>query len=233
MMVRYSSINHAKRCPFCALTSEHSNFFTNKYFPEQKNGFLILRETEYFLVVVDIAPIKEGHCLVVSKSHVLSVAELNLVELRELKSVLIWLGQLQEDIFGVSPIFFEHGSRGSGKCGGACIDHAHVHILPINNKLFSTINSNYPLVKMETIDELTKLDTSSGYIYYQEYRQPPHYALVDSIEKQYFRNIASSSINMMIWRWDEMLEDCKDLCLANILKTKLMVYDKFNSTVIF
>lgn len=88
--------------------------------------FVVLHEQRETMVVAALAPIRPGHVLVVSKHHYHSFANASSAVGRSLPQAL----EAIRTAFGTSRLrIAEHGS-GSGGVGGACISHAHVHVLP-------------------------------------------------------------------------------------------------------
>jgi diadenosine tetraphosphate (Ap4A) HIT family hydrolase len=88
-----------------------------------------LRETRSFAMVVDISPLTEGHLLVVPKSHYLNFATAMLDHREEAAQLLDSARAWVRETYGAVTLF-EHGST-ADETGGACIAHAHVHVLPV------------------------------------------------------------------------------------------------------
>lgn len=89
--------------------------------PEQ-----ILLETPSFKLVFDIDPIQTGHLLVISKAHVMSIAELDqlaLHELIELEAKLVGLLEAHLPISGVTLASNDRDLLDSGT-------HFHRHLIP-------------------------------------------------------------------------------------------------------
>lgn len=96
----------------------------------------ICYETKNFIVVPSVSPLKIGHLLFFQKEHVTSLMKLNEVKINELKeSILKYKNLFKDDLY-----FFEHGVGNITQmaCG---INHAHLHILPIDKGISENISN--------------------------------------------------------------------------------------------
>lgn len=97
-------------CIFCDLIT-----------PEQ-----ILLESDFFKLVFDIDPIQTGHLLLISKRHVLSMADLSLPERHELVDLEARLIALLEAHLPVDGVTLASNDKGLMDEG----THFHVHLIP-------------------------------------------------------------------------------------------------------
>jgi diadenosine tetraphosphate (Ap4A) HIT family hydrolase len=88
----------------------------------------IVDESESFFVIPSVAPLVEGHLLIVPKRHITSLAQLPLAEKDELTTLTTNVCDRVRDLWSAS-VFFEHGI-GRGKAGGCGVQHAHMHVVP-------------------------------------------------------------------------------------------------------
>lgn len=83
-----------------------------------------------FLLIPDVAPLAEGHVLLVTRDHYASAGEFRP---RMWERALRWrdrVAGLYRAAYGSAElVLFEHGPA-TPQGGGACIDHAHWHLLP-------------------------------------------------------------------------------------------------------
>lgn len=97
-------------CIFCDLIT-----------PEQ-----ILLESDQFKLVFDIDPIQTGHLLLISKRHVLSMADLSLSERHELVDLEARLIALLESHLPIDGVTLASNDKGLMDEG----THFHVHLIP-------------------------------------------------------------------------------------------------------
>ncbi|MEU7859073.1 HIT family protein [Nonomuraea sp. NPDC049141] len=115
-------------CPFCVLIAEGRSPVWNHLF-HAENGDEVIFQTESFLVVLDTAPLAEGHLLIITDRHMPSLAGLSKTERDELHAVKRDAESKLREVYG--PItYFEHGAESFTRHAGACIDHAHLHLVP-------------------------------------------------------------------------------------------------------
>ena len=90
----------------------------------------VLLQSRNFVLIPDISPLVPGHTLIVSKHHVSCYAALEAELAEEFEAfkdqvVAHYESRLRR------PALFEHGSLASVVRSGACVQHAHVHVLPL------------------------------------------------------------------------------------------------------
>lgn len=115
-------------------------------------------------VLPDMAPVTEGHLLLTTNRHVFSYSYLTAEERAIAWKTLEALHALLEPIYG--PVaFFEHGSTSGTRRRGACIDHAHIHIIPTHDKQFEECISGYMGGPPEELRGLSGLAAYAGEAY--------------------------------------------------------------------
>lgn len=121
---------HEDICTFCCEVAggAYSNLFFDLSIGETRDDY-ILYETEHFVVIPCIGALTDWYVLIVSRRHVLSVGWLVDEERRDLRRVLARVRQELRTVSGRDTIVFEHGSYDFRDKGGACYDHAHVHVV--------------------------------------------------------------------------------------------------------
>lgn len=90
----------------------------------------ILHEELDFSVMLDVAPISEGHLLLLTNDHVPSFASLPSGAIARADALLRYAVDILEKVYNGPVLAFEHGSDGLGGKAGGCIDHAHIHVMP-------------------------------------------------------------------------------------------------------
>ena len=115
-------------CTFCNEVAGRDNLFYDLGVAADRAGYVLL-ETENFLVVPCLGALTDWYVLVVPRRHVLSAGWLDPAERAELR---VLLGDVTGRLAGVSGqdvVLFEHGSFSFRDKGGACHDHAHIHVV--------------------------------------------------------------------------------------------------------
>lgn len=117
-------------CTFCyeVRGDETPNLFYDLGLAHTRDDY-ILQESEHFVVLPCIGALTEWYVLIVSKRHILSAAWLNDAERADLRSLIPEVSRNIGEHSGLDCILFEHGSYDFRDKGGACYDHAHIHLI--------------------------------------------------------------------------------------------------------
>jgi diadenosine tetraphosphate (Ap4A) HIT family hydrolase len=96
-------------CPFCTLRARPH----------------IMREYADFYVMADVAPLVEGHTLIIARPHLrcLGVMPRELDE--QFLAIKGQVGRFLRRTYGVEPVFWEHGIFGQS------VPHLHLHCIPL------------------------------------------------------------------------------------------------------
>ena len=92
----------------------------------------LLGQTENLAVIADLFPLTSGNILILSRLHHLNFAQVVEAYPSEIKALLNLLLPQYVQTFGRIAML-EHGSA-EKMVDGACITHAHLHLLPISRR---------------------------------------------------------------------------------------------------
>lgn len=165
----------------------------------------ILLESDLFVLLPDISPLVRGHCLLVPKEHHSSFARLPPYHVNELRRFT------QDCIAFVSrhfsaPLLFEHGSGSLEPRSGACIHHAHMHLLPLTASVDQWIKRFGSVQELGGTAqyELSERFTLDDYLFYQD--QLGNSFLVAHLEErppcQFIRRRIAEHFNLTDWHWE-------------------------------
>lgn len=133
----------------------------------------ILFETDNFVVVPTLGAIVRGWLLIVSKDHYLCMGALPKSLWPELLGLKSYFSNLLTDIYG--PItMFEHGPHSEKLEIGCGIDHAHLHLVPLNFSLLSKATKSPELSgriwhKLQSIEQTAKFyNDRKSFIFIEE-----------------------------------------------------------------
>jgi ATP adenylyltransferase len=90
-----------------------------------------LLESQHFVVIPSLGALVEGWLLIVPKEHVLSVAKLSEARVEEMADVKHDVCEMVGRQYG-SVRVFEHGPATPCSQTGCGVDHAHVHVVPLD-----------------------------------------------------------------------------------------------------
>jgi ATP adenylyltransferase len=141
-------------CPFCVELKEKRD---DSDFHLRTGGVIpsrVLFEDRFFLIVPDIAPIVEGHILLITREHMPSMGFLDSAGIDRLEVLMATVSSIIEDAFKCRPIFFEHGSVDDFQRAGCCVDHAHIHAVPLGIDLCPALGKLFSEARINRMAEL-------------------------------------------------------------------------------
>lgn len=192
-------------CEFC----EEADSGVCGYFKPPKSRLIWVSEN--FLSVPSIGPLALGHLLIIPKNHVQSFAGLDATEFQEalafLKDVVTKLRARFGDL-----AMFEHGSFGASQ-SGACIEHAHIHVLPFAGSLRACLPEGYRRNQLTSWGELPSF-AKVPYLLATRNIEPPSVIVRPKVGSQYFRKcIAREQGRPDEWDWAVFpnMELCLDI----------------------
>ena len=164
---------------------------------------VILFESDSFYLKPALGHFVEGYCLVISKEHLRTMAELGVDESTELEQVLREVAFRLTTVYEDGLCSFEHGAVCPANRAGACIDHAHLHVLPTN----CDVTQRLVGVQSDRIADLRELrefgNRTQSYIYYE-----PHpgvrlvYTCDERVPSQFMRRLICEQLGTgRHWDW--------------------------------
>lgn len=132
----------------------------------------------------------------IPKKHYLCVGSLPKESLHELNVLLKSMASLLGAIYGYATVF-EHGPSKDGSSLGCGIDHAHLHVVPLEFSLRKTIEEKAPEALAEA-KPVTGIKDLSGlykagidYLYLQEPGRQPEVFSAAQVGRQFFRRMVA------------------------------------------
>jgi ATP adenylyltransferase len=177
----------ASGCRFCAQLREAD--------PEASAQWSPVRRGEHLLAVPSIGPLLPGWLLVLPTSHELSFADFgcDTTVMAELEEIAAWWAGL----FG--PLtWFEHGPVSVGSPVGCGVDHAHMHLVPLEGlDLLALARSAMPSLRFESIggaDEISRCrQAGAPYLYLRSESGQSWLASSRNIPSQFFRQLIAAA----------------------------------------
>lgn len=137
-----------------------------------------------------------GYSLLIPHRHVKSFAELSQDELTRAKEFIDATSKNITSAFSTQVLIGEHGSSGNLYCDLNCVDHAHLHFIPIKD-LSKTIieimrTAGTPQI-FENLEELTEFRNISYFMIYLPNKKFCVWTNTEKFIKQYIRFIAAKA----------------------------------------
>ncbi len=162
----------------------------------------VVYETENFVVIPSLGQIVEGYLLVMPKGHYLSIGEVPPENYLELEAVQKRVRKVLTENYG-APVFFEHGAVSPSKRGGCCVDHAHLHALPVQIELIEIVAKHFHFTKIDGFHPLkSSFNRGEPYLFVEENSGERFlFQIPDVIPSQYLRQIVARELGKPE-RWD-------------------------------
>ena len=163
----------------------------------------LMWESEDFVVAPTLGQLAFGHLLVIPKVHTTSMCQIQESRLAQAeraiseveRSVAFELGDF---------VSFEHGMQNGGS-GGCGIDHAHLHIVPIDRRIKTmprVANDWTQLSRVGWLEE-TRTRVDSDYLYLRGQDGTRYVTPVEEVPSQFMRIWLSSQTDNPLWDWRE------------------------------
>jgi diadenosine tetraphosphate (Ap4A) HIT family hydrolase len=192
-------------CLMCDIIAGESWVPFRSFFSKEEAPSELLYETKNFGVIADIGPIVEGHCLVIAKEHIPSFACISQEAFSELAQVKERITKILSSVY-THPIAFEHGAATFTKNAGCCIDHAHLHVIPTEQDILSTINKDFSFSQLESYLDTQVYARKQGYLFYENHQGQQYLAEVNNAPTQYFRRVLATLLkNPESWNWRDQI----------------------------
>lgn len=183
-------------CPFCMAYSGNRSKIGE---PEDT----LLVECEDFFAKPGLGHFLPGYTLICSKQHVASMSSLSPLQLDKLEIFRDVVSRRLQIMYGGATVAFEHGtSLGTGS--GACIDHAHLHILPLPFNIERQIVLQQPSRTVERLRDLALFASGSQSYFYNhnELDGGVVFTLTKPLYSQYARRMyCERASDPDVWDW--------------------------------
>jgi diadenosine tetraphosphate (Ap4A) HIT family hydrolase len=178
----------------------------------------VLYEADNFFVTPCLGQIGiQGYLLLCSKEHFSGVGGLPRKLHSELEEVLLHAKKVLGGVYQSEILVFEHGPRIGCYKGGGCLDHTHLHIIPINYQLIEpvalrflralAVKDFYKVERIEGFHKLTDLFEAqqASYLFVETNDEKRFTTEVNFVlPSQYLRQVIAQGVNREDkWNWKD------------------------------
>ena len=164
----------------------------------------VILDTTAFAAVPSLGPLTDGHLLLCPRAHLRSAAALPEAAHAEYEAVKAELIQRLTMTYDASVHIFEHGMAASGERTVCTVDHAHVHVVPLPERLDDLGLTGAEWLEFDGgLDTLAALTSGREYVMYAPPRGRPRVcvAIPGQFESQYMRRVIASALGSSGWDW--------------------------------
>jgi len=171
---------------------------------EQETGYSrLIRRTSVVDVLAGLGSVIPGYVLLMPRRHVRSIGELTIPEISHVFDAAWRMADQVARVFGGSVVLVEHGSSGHEHGpSGACIDHAHIHLFPLDAGINPSL---FEVPGARAVDDLAELSTLArlrkNYYYYTSNRTRGYLAVEPKLRSQQARRTWATAVGRP-YEWD-------------------------------
>jgi diadenosine tetraphosphate (Ap4A) HIT family hydrolase/SAM-dependent methyltransferase len=197
---------YSENCEFCdELNGGRKNAFRLLSRDRIKSRFIL--STKNFTVFPALGAFVPGYVLIIPKKHVYNLGQIPNEDFGEFEKIVNDISAKISNCFMQDTILFEHGAISTCERGGACIDHAHLHICPtvydVRDEIERRAHSKYFLGTFLELKKWQKI--SKPYLFYQGLDgQKTVYIFYEDIPSQYVRRLLTHKLNIPD-EWDYLI----------------------------
>jgi len=187
-------------------------------------GKNVLYKTRNFFVVPALGQMGiEGYVLVCSNEHHIGIGGMPDQLNPELEDIVEITRNKIKDNYGPNVVVFEHGPKMACKRSGACLDHAHLHVVPTSVDILQALSTDFKPEETNGFGRLKDLyDSDKPYLFLEtQSRERYLFEVTIQVPSQYLRQIIAEEIGTKKWDW----RTNKDL--KTFEKTMSNLKDKF------
>lgn len=194
----------------CSYCSEMHGDHVNSYFLSEISGAIGLKsrylfKSDSFIVFPSVGALTPGHLLIAPKQHITAMALLEDAQVAELNSIITELKDILYHIYNVNILAMEHGVLYESTSTGACVNHAHIHIMPSDVDLLSAIQTEKHEILISQIQRLVELN--DDYLLITNECKQYFYSKMGDCPAQYLRKVIFNSAGLEgSWNWRN---DCR------------------------
>jgi diadenosine tetraphosphate (Ap4A) HIT family hydrolase len=164
----------------------------------------VIDESENFYAKAALGHFVFGYTLIIPKEHFLSYAYVPEHLFPELEAFRDSVLDKLHNICQHPITTLEHGAINRCQRGGSCIDHAHLHLMPLSPDLYPLLSERFSFGELESMSEVRRFnDAQVSYLYYQREGLRSHAVqLSQDVPSQLLRQLACQALGEPeLWDW--------------------------------
>lgn len=221
---RENKTQYDHECLLCRVAHNDSDVPFTKLFDATQVESQVLLRGKNVLVIADVAPLVEGHCLIIPINHYASLAQCPPSTQDEIHTLIRRVSKVLFQVYNNGVIVFEHGQCVEKTNEGCGINHAHLHILPLPSSNLEIAREYYTFFKLDNLEDLTSYVGDQSYLLIQSPSTGTEVLLINEPPPQILRKLVSKKLPCKVdWNWHDQI------ILAKMAFTKDRVYKSINA----
>ncbi|TQK44047.1 HIT domain-containing protein [Streptomyces sp. SLBN-118] len=210
----------APQCLLCDVLNDAETTPFRGLFGREELQSEVLARADGFVVVADVAPLTRGHVLIVPDEHALSMADLSPAALAGLEMLRRHVTSVIREGFASEVVAFEHGLCDPNLSSACGIDHAHLHVVPLDQPVAPRFRESFACRDIGSLSELPQVNEArQEYLLLIDQEGAHHFAAAQVPTSQFFRKMIAEISGELLWKWnDKFLLGDREETRARILE---------------
>jgi diadenosine tetraphosphate (Ap4A) HIT family hydrolase len=192
------------QCSICAELRGTSTPLFKSFIPAAAASRVLQQNNEWALLPT-LGPLTPGHLMLVPREHYYSILACSEETLSTSRELLNACSLKLAASYGQEILFFEHGATAeSGRSCGACIDHAHLHIVPGPSSFLVAAMSEFePWVAADSLGDLQPYAAGHPYLLIGSLTTAKCwlYRCSRDVPSQFLRRVLGDELKNRSWDW--------------------------------
>lgn len=194
----------APQCLLCDVLHDAETTAFRGLFDREELVSDVLTRANGFVVVADVAPLTRGHVLIVPDEHALSMADLSPAALAELEMLHSRVVSVIRAGYASEVVSFEHGLCDPNLSSACGIDHAHLHVVPLDAPVVPFFRNSFECREIGSLSELPQANEArQEYLLLIDQEGVHHFATAQVPTSQFFRKMVADISGELLWKWND------------------------------
>lgn len=199
-------MNQRLNCCICSqIAGKRENDLISQLLGEDSYVRRVILESENFAVVPSLGPVVPGHVLLCPRRHYKSFASISNSYVEEFESIKSKMKGILRSVYNKAVHCFEHGMATHGDRTACTVEHAHLHLIPIDADVWQTLSTDFRWQHfVSEIVNAESLTDGSEYLYYESPQgvNVVTRATPDVFQSQYLRKVFIQALGKSnSWNW--------------------------------
>lgn len=178
------------------------------------------------LLLLDIAPVRPGHSIIVSRQHHTSFIEDWSHGGSDLLSFVLEVESVVETVTGEALVVVEHGTGRDAETGAGCVEHAHLHMIPSQAPVVdSFLKLGIPLEPLDDVRWIGSVGNNEHYLYLRDTDGRQYAAMARVIASQLVRRVVAERHGAANWNWRDFVDLAQPLQTHRLIRESATVLE--------
>jgi diadenosine tetraphosphate (Ap4A) HIT family hydrolase len=181
-------------------------------------------------LILDAAPVSIGHSLLVPNEHCRSLANIWCSRSDELYAIEDSVMKLLRRTVSPGVIACEHGLAADAPARAGCVEHAHLHFIPVDRPIVSAfIAAGVPMAPVVDVCDRLRASKWTQYLYLRDCDGQRYVAFRDKFPSQLVRRLVAQESKQLFWSWRDYIDFADLIGTSARLRDGMKPYQYFRA----